>query len=355
MPPLEVVCAPRRKWNHWPGLLALGTSFALHAVALGCFLVFREVTPPEPHAAIAVDLVRIADMAQVPGRPHTEKSQSSQFAQKDPVRMIQSDSESEPIAEESPVNDTAIAFSVPETINGPKVERVRQPGRDRAQEPMAVNNTSGRIEAGPEAPKDPVPVADNQPVPEVSIDATLSAFSVPRRRPQQLQHSTEPKTARRTTRNQLATFKSTPPQPMGKKPLRQPVDKTFTQPERTVENTLKKSAAIAALPSTIRKGGAPDDRSMTLPNYRDGGLSNDPPRYPYLARRRGWEGKVVLRVLVTAEGEARTVRLLQSSGYRLLDKSAISAVKKWRFVPASRGGSPVAGSVDLPVSFKLTK
>lgn len=57
---------------------------------------------------------------------------------------------------------------------------------------------------------------------------------------------------------------------------------------------------------------------------------------------------------VTADGAAAAVRLRQSSGYRLLDEAAVEAVKKWRFVPAIRAGAPVAGSVDVPVSFKLT-
>ena len=62
----------------------------------------------------------------------------------------------------------------------------------------------------------------------------------------------------------------------------------------------------------------------------------------------------MLRAQVTASGDPAAVRVHQSSGYRLLDAAAVAAVKAWRFVPASRGGIPMAASVDVPVSFKLT-
>jgi len=119
---------------------------------------------------------------------------------------------------------------------------------------------------------------------------------------------------------------------------------------------VRKDDAIAGLPARARSNGHfgnLGDSLGTLPQYSGGGLSNVAPRYPYLARRRGQEGRVVLRVQVTADGEAAAVQLRQSSGYRLLDKAAVEAVKTWRFVPARRGGLAVAGSVEVPVSFKL--
>ncbi|MGF1608698.1 MAG: energy transducer TonB [Kiloniellales bacterium] len=94
--------------------------------------------------------------------------------------------------------------------------------------------------------------------------------------------------------------------------------------------------------------------AATPPRYAGQGLSNATPRYPYFARQWGQEGRVVLRVKVTAGCQAAVVRLQETSGCRLLDKAAIEAIRKWRFLPASPAGGPVAGSVDIPVSFKLT-
>ncbi len=53
-------------------------------------------------------------------------------------------------------------------------------------------------------------------------------------------------------------------------------------------------------------------------------------------------------------GHAEAVSIQQSSGYRVLDDAAAEAVRKWRFVPAQKGGGSTAGLVDVPVSFKLT-
>lgn len=82
-------------------------------------------------------------------------------------------------------------------------------------------------------------------------------------------------------------------------------------------------------------------------------LNNPAPKYPPTARRMGEQGKVLLRVLVTMEGLAKTVVLNRSSGYEALDHSALKAVQQWRFVPARRGGSPVEAWVQVPILFRL--
>lgn len=82
-------------------------------------------------------------------------------------------------------------------------------------------------------------------------------------------------------------------------------------------------------------------------------LNNTPPIYPSSARRKGVEGRVMLEVLVTREGKAKNVQIAQSSGYSILDRSAIKAVKQWSFVPAYKGLVAVEASVLVPIEFKL--
>lgn len=50
--------------------------------------------------------------------------------------------------------------------------------------------------------------------------------------------------------------------------------------------------------------------------------------YPQIARRRGWQGTVTVYVTVESDGDVRRVKLGKSSGYSLLDESAITALKK---------------------------
>ncbi len=80
---------------------------------------------------------------------------------------------------------------------------------------------------------------------------------------------------------------------------------------------------------------------------------NPPPDYPALARRRAWQGVVLVRALVRADGRVATVALAKSSGHGLLDRSALAAVRGWRFVPGTRGGRPVATEVVVPIHFEL--
>ncbi len=82
---------------------------------------------------------------------------------------------------------------------------------------------------------------------------------------------------------------------------------------------------------------------------------NPAPEYPRRARMRGWEGRVVLAVLVGADGRPARVEVAESSGYAILDRAAQEAVAKWRFQPAKRDGQAVSADLHLPVRFKLTR
>ncbi|MHB8709382.1 MAG: energy transducer TonB [Desulfuromonadales bacterium] len=83
--------------------------------------------------------------------------------------------------------------------------------------------------------------------------------------------------------------------------------------------------------------------------------SNPLPNYPRLARQNRWEGTVRLRARVTAGGTVEGVSLERSSGHAVLDSSALAGVQRWRFIPATRGGVPVACEVSIPVAFRLTE
>ena len=81
--------------------------------------------------------------------------------------------------------------------------------------------------------------------------------------------------------------------------------------------------------------------------------TNQKPEYPSQSRRLNEEGTVVLSVFVTAEGMAGAVEIKSSSGFPMLDQSAIDAVKKWHFNPATVDGIPIDESYSLHIPFKL--
>jgi protein TonB len=81
--------------------------------------------------------------------------------------------------------------------------------------------------------------------------------------------------------------------------------------------------------------------------------NNPRPEYPRTAREAGWEGTVVLQVLVLPDGTAGTVTLHKTSGYSVLDEAALSAVRGWKFIPAMDGNFPIRSMVRMPVRFDL--
>lgn len=78
-------------------------------------------------------------------------------------------------------------------------------------------------------------------------------------------------------------------------------------------------------------------------------------RYPLLARRRGWQGVVRLRFVVTSRGQITGVELASSSGYQLLDDSALKSAEQIRELPvAFEAATTVAPlRVEIPVRFLL--
>lgn len=86
---------------------------------------------------------------------------------------------------------------------------------------------------------------------------------------------------------------------------------------------------------------------------RAGYLNNPAPDYPPLAVRQSWQGTVLLRVRVLANGSVESVEVKQSSGRKLLDDEALRTVKGWSFAPAKRGDTPIDGWATVPIEFVL--
>ena len=80
---------------------------------------------------------------------------------------------------------------------------------------------------------------------------------------------------------------------------------------------------------------------------------NPRPEYPEIARREGWEGTVLLRVLVDQEGKSKRIEVSRSSGFETLDQAAMKTVKGWRFHPAQNGERWVESWVRIPIVFRL--
>lgn len=115
----------------------------------------------------------------------------------------------------------------------------------------------------------------------------------------------------------------------------------------------KKPEEIKEIPKPVEKPvsitpvkGAETEQKPTY-------LKNPAPVYPFRARQRGWEGVVLLDVLVSQEGRSSEIKLKKSSGHKMLDDAAIEAVSNWEFKPASLGKIAFSARIEIPVRFVL--
>lgn len=140
----------------------------------------------------------------------------------------------------------------------------------------------------------------------------------------------------------LASKSAPQPQPTTPKPE----TKTATpEPVTPAEKSIPKPAPILA--KANNNEGAPVTAPDTLQHQ------NPDPPYPSVSRRRGEEGTVILELLVLKDGSVDDVRIKESSGFPRLDKSAMEAVRRWKYNPARRDGQAIDYRYLQPVTFSL--
>lgn len=143
-----------------------------------------------------------------------------------------------------------------------------------------------------------------------------------------------------------------PPKPQPK-PKPQPPKQEAKPPQPKPVEAPPPAAPAPAAPVAAAPPAPPAPPVEIPPSANAGYLKNPAPEYPSLAQRRGWEGTVLLRVHVLANGKPSDIQIQRSSGRDALDDAAVRAVKRWSFVPAKRGDEAVAGWVSVPLEFRL--
>lgn len=77
-------------------------------------------------------------------------------------------------------------------------------------------------------------------------------------------------------------------------------------------------------------------------------------RYPLVARKRGWQGIVRLRFTVDGEGKIEKVEVTESSGYAVLDRSALSSARRIAELPVRVFDHSIPLTpIDIPVRYQL--
>ncbi|MGE0083922.1 MAG: TonB family protein [Desulfococcaceae bacterium] len=82
-------------------------------------------------------------------------------------------------------------------------------------------------------------------------------------------------------------------------------------------------------------------------------LARVPPIYPMTAKRRGIEGWVRVRFVVSKDGSVGSIKVVESKPSGIFDQSVVRCVSGWRFQPGKVGGSAVSTRVETTVRFEL--
>ena len=77
------------------------------------------------------------------------------------------------------------------------------------------------------------------------------------------------------------------------------------------------------------------------------------PVYPSSSRNSGHQGTAIFTTTISTSGRISSLRLSKSSGYSALDRAAETALRRWKFRPATRGGVAVVSQLRVPISFRL--
>ncbi|NMQ20255.1 energy transducer TonB [Candidatus Competibacter phosphatis] len=218
----------------------------------------------------------------------------------------------------------------------------------------------------------PGPVAPAPPAVPASV---AEIVPVPQAAPSKPESKPEPPEPRRSV---VATKVAKPrepirpvakPKPVKPKPVKpKPVKPKSIQPAEPAQDPPVRLAAhhpqsTPASPSSMPGGGGLGNGAVSgasasrgaggAPSTMEAKLrplpGNPQPRYPSLARRRGEEGRVLLRLTVDTTGRVEAVSIARSSGYELLDQEAQRTVARWRFQ-----SPPTERMVaQIPITFRL--
>jgi periplasmic protein TonB len=312
-----------------PRVMAVGGSLLAHGVLIAA-LLFLQTTADEPAPPEQASFALLFLPEQTPSTPQDNASEAppnTEAPSSPPMEEERLRAEpAPPVPAPVPVPEPPTAAEEPPPAPAP-------PSTATAEQPSAIP-----------APASPLPIEERPPTPEFSAPApSIQAPSVPT-------PTTEP-----TAQTEAA------PEP---EPLPLPPVPPRQLPPRRATAPAARSASPSAPPVDSRP--APADAGSgepVLPSAPSGpvtparpvsGLaSNARPDYPESARRRGEQGRVMVRVAVSAQGSPAEVAVSATSGHPSLDAAAVEAVRKWRFVPATQGGRPVPSVAEVPIRFLL--
>lgn len=144
-------------------------------------------------------------------------------------------------------------------------------------------------------------------------------------------------------------------------PLTVKLSKAQTEPTKIYRETKKVKTTKQIEKSSIQPTQQSkivaniETEAQTIPFIDNPNLASNrvAPKYPKRSLMLKQEGLVILKALISEYGQVKTMEILKSSGYNLLDEAAQQAVEKWEFEPLQIAGRTSLSWVKVPVEFKI--
>ncbi|MEO5574367.1 MAG: TonB family protein [Gammaproteobacteria bacterium] len=126
-----------------------------------------------------------------------------------------------------------------------------------------------------------------------------------------------------------------------------PVQQPAVEPAAPVMEQVQPSEPEAPPPSAVVDTGALADllwRQMEALK-----------RYPYLAKRNGWEGEVLIKAVIGADGHLLHAEIVKSSGHETLDQDALKVLRASTPLKLEQNPSWQQATLTIPVAYRLQR
>jgi protein TonB len=78
-----------------------------------------------------------------------------------------------------------------------------------------------------------------------------------------------------------------------------------------------------------------------------------PPKFPTEMRKEGIGGVVTVKCTIDEKGNV-TEPVVEKASNDAFVQPALDALRKWKFKPAKKGGTPIALKVSIPIQFNIS-
>lgn len=145
-----------------------------------------------------------------------------------------------------------------------------------------------------------------------------------------------------------------------------PAEKKAIKPVREAAEALAQSTQLQSLSAAVSNIGSMTTNNAVSAAENSGNLSGRNsgasrllscesilPAYPEIARLRGYEGTVQLAAEILPSGRVGSIKVKKSSGYAILDQSAIEFIRPCKYEADRKLGKPNTLWLELPIKFIL--